>query len=348
MSRSIYFPPEWAPQSGIQLTWPHMNTDWNYMLEEAVSCFINLAHEILKRQDLMIICNSKAGVKYRLKEGDNWKGKLTLIEIPSNDTWNRDHGGISVFIDGQPHVYDFSFNGWGLKFAADKDNQINRRLFEKGMFKPEVKWVNKKDFILEGGAIETDGKGTLMTTTECLMSPNRNPHLTKDEIEKYIKKTFGIDRVLWVDHGFLMGDDTDSHIDTLARFCDEHTIAYVKCEDETDKHYEELLKMEEQLKSFTDFEGNPYRLIPLPMATPAFDNSNVRLPATYANFLIMNDAVLMPTYNKTEKDNLAMEQLKLAFPNREIVGVDCSPLIKQHGSLHCVTMQFPEGYFFNE
>lgn len=345
MSHSIYFPPEWAPQSGIQITWPHMNTDWSYMLEEAVNCFVNIAHEILKRENLLIICNSEAGVRYRLKEADNWKGKLTVVEVPTNDTWNRDHGAISVFIDGKPYLYDFTFNGWGLKFRASKDNQINRILRDKKAFNSDVTWVNKKDFVLEGGAIETDGKGTLLTTSQCLLSPNRNPHMSKTEIEEYLTNAFGLERILWLDYGFLIGDDTDSHVDTLARFCDEHTIAYVKCEDSNDKHYTELLKMEEQLKSFKDYQGKPYKLIPLPMAAPVFDDSNQRLPATYANFLIMNDVVLMPIYNKVDKDNLAIEQLKLAFPDKEVVGVNCSALIKQHGSLHCVTMQFPEGYF---
>lgn len=344
MNHSIYFPPEWAHQSAIQITWPHMNTDWGYMLEESVACFANIAHEILKRQDLIIICNSQAGVRYRLGDETAWKGKLTLVEIPTNDTWNRDHGGISVFIDGNPCIYDFMFNGWGLKFAAAKDNQINRRLFEKKAFNPAVKWIDKKNFVLEGGAIETDGKGTLLTTSQCLLSPNRNSYLSKEEVEAYLKDVFGLDRVLWLDYGYLIGDDTDSHIDTLARFCDEHTIAYVKCDDPNDKHYTELLKMEEQLKEFKDYKGKPYKLIPLPMAAPAFDNSNERLPATYANFLIMNDTVLMPVYGKKEKDNQAIEQLKPAFPDKEIVGVNCSALIKQHGSLHCVTMQFPEGF----
>lgn len=345
MKRSIYFPPEWAPQSGVQIAWPHMHTDWNYMLEEVIGCFINLAHEILKRENLMIICNSEAGIKYRLKKRDDWKGELFLVEIPTNDTWNRDFGGISVFIDGKPYLYDFTFNGWGLKFGANEDNQINRRLKEKEAFNPEVQWVNKKGFVLEGGALETDGKGTLLTTSQCLLSPNRNAYLSKEEVEQVLKDSFGLDRVLWLDHGYLAGDDTDSHIDTLARFCNEHTIAYVKCDDQDDEHYEELAKMEEELKAFTDYQGKPYKLIPLPMAKAVFDDSNDRLPATYANFLIMNNAVLMPTYDNPELDQLAIEQLKLAFPEREIVGVDCTSLIKQHGSLHCVTMQFPEGYF---
>lgn len=345
MNKSIYLPAEWAKQSAIQLTWPHMHTDWAYMLEEATNCFIQIANEILKRQDLVVVCHSEASIKYQLGESSDWKGKLTLVEVPCNDTWTRDHGGISVMKGGKSYLYDFTFNGWGMKFPADLDNLINRRLFAKGIFNQQINYVNKKDFVLEGGAIESDGKGTLLTTSECLLSPNRNAYLDKNGIEEYLKKSFGLNRVLWLDYGYLEGDDTDSHIDTLARFCDEHTIAYVKCENEEDEHYEALKKMEEQLKTFVDYEGKPYNLIALPMADAVYDEDNERLPATYANFLIMNDAVLVPTYNNKKVDDMAIKQLQKAFPSREIVGVNCSALIRQHGSLHCVTMQFPEGYF---
>lgn len=341
MAQSILFPAEWYPQNAIQLTWPHEDTDWGYMLEEVTTCFVNLAHEIMNRQKLIVVCRDADTVRYELREYDDLFHNLTLVELPSNDTWARDHGGISIIRNGQRQICDFTFNGWGLKFAANYDNQINRRLFEKNIFSKDVYLFNKKDFVLEGGAIESDGKGTLLTTSECLLSPNRNPYLSKDGIEEYLIRSFGLNRVLWLDHGYLAGDDTDSHIDTLARFCDEHTIAYVKCEDAQDEHYEALTKMEEQLKSFVDFEDNPYDLVPLPMAKAVFDEDGSRLPATYANFLIMNDVILMPFYNDTETDELARQQLQKAFPKREVVGVECSALIKQHGSLHCVTMQYP-------
>lgn len=341
MAQSILFPAEWYPQNAIQLTWPHEDTDWGYMLEEVTTCFVNLAHEIMKRQKLIVVCRDADTVRYELREYDDLFHNLTLVELPSNDTWARDHGGISIIRNGQRQICDFTFNGWGLKFAANYDNQINRRLFEKNIFSKDVYLFNKKDFVLEGGAIESDGKGTLLTTSECLLSPNRNPYLSKDGIEEYLIRSFGLNRVLWLDHGYLAGDDTDSHIDTLARFCDEHTIAYVKCEDAQDEHYEALNKMEEQLKLFVDFEDNPYDLVPLPMAKAVFDEDGSRLPATYANFLIMNDVILMPFYNDTETDEHARQQLQKAFPKREVVGVECSALIKQHGSLHCVTMQYP-------
>lgn len=340
----IFFPPEWYPQSAIQLTWPHPDTDWDYMLEEVTACYVNIAVEILKRQKLIVVCHNAETVKYELKEHKDLYPNLTLVELPTNDTWARDHSGISVINNGKKQVYDFTFNGWGLKFASNYDNQISRGLFKNGIFKSDVELINKKDFALEGGALESDGKGTLLTTSECLLSANRNSFMSKDEIEKYLKEVFGLNKILWIDYGYLSGDDTDSHIDTLARYCDEHTIVYVKCENKKDEHYEALAKMEEQLKTFTDYQGNPYKLISLPMAKAVYDEDNERLPATYANFLIMNNVVLLPFYNDQERDTEAKEKLEIAFPRREIIGIDCSSLIRQHGSLHCITMQYPDNF----
>lgn len=344
MDKEILFPAEWHPQSGVQLTFPHPDSDWGYMIEEVTTCFAHLSREILKRGNLMIVCHDVEQVQKWLQPLPPSPYKLKLVQLPSNDTWARDHGGISVWVDCRPVVYDFTFNGWGLKFAADADNRITHRLFhETDVFCSEVERRNLKNFILEGGALETDGKGTLLTTSKCLLSPNRNDTLSKGEIEDVLKAHFGLHRVLWLEHGYLAGDDTDSHIDTLARFCNEHTIAYVRCEDRNDEHYKELQAMERQLSTFSDYQGNPYRLIPLPMAPVVVENGE-RLPATYANFLIMNTAVLVPTYDCVELDNQALNAIQEAFPSREVVGVPCSALIKQHGSLHCVTMQYPEGF----
>lgn len=343
-NQKYFLPAEWYPQSAIQLTWPHNDTDWHYMLDEITRCYVEIAQAILRYQKLIVVCKEANLVKGALGEEFAASANLTLVELPSNDTWARDHGAISVFgEDGKKYLLDFTFNGWGMKFAANHDNQINRGLFANMVFGSDVAYINKKDFVLEGGGVESDGEGTLLTTSECLLSPNRNSHLTKQEIEQYLLNTFGMKRVLWLDYGYLAGDDTDSHIDTLARYCDAHTIAYLKCQDKADEHYSALAKMEEQLKTFVDFEAKPYNLIPIPMADEViFDGC--RLPATYANFLIMNEVVLLPFYN-TEKDKLAEEQLQKAFPTKKIIGIDCSAIIKQHGSLHCITMQYPEGFF---
>ena len=330
------FPAEWAPQQFVQLTWPHADTDWAYMLDEVQACFKNIAREIAKRQRLVIVAPDIDDVRRQIAYSVNMDN-VTLVEMPSNDTWARDHGGITIFEDGKPVVLDFQFNGWGLKFAADKDNLITERLHRAGHLFGELR--SCRNFVFEGGSIESDGEGTLLTTSECLLSPNRNATMTRSDIEAYLLDTLGAKQLLWLDHGYLAGDDTDSHIDTLARLCPDNTILYVKCEDESDEHYEALRNMEEQLKTFRTLDGKPYRLIALPMAHPAYEEDE-RIPATYANYLVINGAVLVPTY-ATELDAIALAQVQQAFPQHEIVGIDCQALIRQHGSLHCVTMQYP-------
>ena len=337
--RASHLPAEWHMQSGIQLTWPHAGTDWAYMLAEVQECFINIAREIAKRELLLIVTPEPEEVKKQIAATVNMNN-VRFLECATNDTWARDHGAITMIDTGTPSLLDFTFNGWGLKFASDKDNQITRRAVEAEILKG--RYMNRLGFVLEGGSIESDGLGTLLTTSECLLSPNRNGQLNKVEIEDYLRSTFHLERVLWLDYGYLAGDDTDSHIDTLARFCSPDTIAYVQCRDVNDEHYEELHRMEEQLKTFQTLAGEPYKLLALPMADK-IEVEGERLPATYANFLIMNNAVLYPTYNQPENDMRAQEVLQKAFPEHEIVGVDCRALIKQHGSLHCVTMQYPMG-----
>ena len=330
-------PAEWATQDFVQLTWPHADTDWAYMLEEVTECFVNIAREIVKRQQLLIVCVNAEEVETFFSEDE--LQRISFAEMPTNDTWARDHGGITVYEDGKAVVYDFTFNGWGMKFAANHDNQITRKLYQSGIFEA-FGYRNCMDFVLEGGSIESDGEGTILTTSECLLSDNRN-NSSREVVEQKLKDYFGAEQILWLDHGYLAGDDTDSHVDTLARLCPNNTIAYVKCDDETDEHYEALKKMEEELQSFSTLgiKGS-YNLIPLPKADAVYDEDGERLPATYANFLIINGAVLLPVYN-SEKDAIAIAQMQKAFPKHEIVPIDCNALIKQHGSLHCVTMQHP-------
>ena len=339
--RGSFLPAEWEPQSGIQLTWPHKDTDWAYMLDVVQGCFINLAREIALRERLLIVTPHPEEVE-SLLQGKVNKDNIRFIQCPTNDTWARDHGAITRIDENGPTLIDFKFNGWGLKFAADKDNLITRCLVKTGALKGN--YENRLNFALEGGSIENDGCGTLLTTSECLLSPNRNGEMNRTDIEAYLRTVFHLKQILWLDYGYLAGDDTDSHIDTLARLCPQDTIVYVQCTDENDEHYNALKQMEEQLKTFRTLSGKPYRLLPLPMADAVIEEEEEeRLPATYANFLIMNDAVLYPTYNQPANDLLAKEVLQTAFQGYEIIGIDCRALIKQHGSLHCVTMQYPTG-----
>ena len=340
MENTIILPAEWYPQSAVQLTWPHVDTDWAPILDEVVPCFVAIAKEVIKREKLLIVCSDAEAVRAQLGGVD--ESRILFREMETNDTWARDHGGISLFDQGQPVIYDFVFNGWGMKFAANKDNLITRNLAAQHTFAADIPVINMQPFVLEGGSIESDGAGTLLTTVECLASVNRNEYLQKEELEAYLKEVFGVQRILWLENGYLAGDDTDSHVDTLARFCRVDTIAYVQCTDETDEHFEELQAMEQELQAFRQMNGEPYRLVPLPMADPV-EWEGERLPATYANFLIMNGAVLVPFYD-SPKDEEARKVLQQVFPEREVIGINCLPLIKQHGSLRCVTMQYPEGF----
>ncbi len=342
----MFLPAEWAPQSAVQLTWPHADTDWADILGEAEDCYIRMAREIALREPLLIVTPEPQHVQTLLQNALPAEAmkNITMMECPTDDTWARDHGFITLKnSDGSFRLLDFRFNGWGQKFAASRDNKICRRMMQQAeQIGLHGTYECHLDFVLEGGSIESDGEGTILTTTECLMASNRNEPLTQEQIETELKCRLHAERILWLDHGYLAGDDTDSHIDTLARLCPDNTIAYVQCTDTTDEHYTELHLMEEQLRTFRTADGRPYRLVPLPMAAAEYDSDGQRLPATYANFLIMNGAVLMPTYGHVELDALAAEQLQKAFPQHEIVSVNCRVLIEQHGSLHCCTMQFPE------
>lgn len=296
-------PAEWEPQSMIQLTWPHRGTDWAPMLDEIVSVYVEMAREIAKREPLLIVIPDKNDLPQEVQE----MGNVTIVECPTNDTWARDHGFISLVADDskEPNalLLDFCFNGWGEKFIADKDNAINRHLWESlggvgGSYIPHL------DFVLEGGSIESDGKGTIYTTRCCLMAPHRNQPLTQQQIEEKLKEYLFAERVVWLDDEPLPGDDTDGHIDTLARILPDGS------------------------------------LLRLPLPDPIIEDGE-QLPATYANYLILNGAVLVPTYGQPEHDEEAMRIIGSAFPDREIIGIDSRPIIRQHGSIHCCTMQFP-------
>lgn len=334
------FATEWDNQDGILIAWPHAGTDWAYMLDEVTACYVEMARAILEDDErLVIVAPDADDVKASLGQDVDWQ-RISIIELPTNDTWVRDYGPIAVFKDGRTVLTDFTFNAWGMKFAADCDNLVTSRLQARGVFKAPL--VNYRDLVLEGGSIETDGNGTVLTTTCCLTAPNRNDALSREQLEQELLDRLGCVKMLWLDHGTLSGDDTDGHIDTLARFAPDGVILYCGCDTPEDEHYEPLMKMEEDLKQMTDAEGNHYHLIKLPLPDAMYDEIS-RLPATYANFLVMNHQVLVPVYGQPENDVKACELIGQAFPGRKIKGIDCQPLICQHGSLHCATMQLPEG-----
>ena len=339
-------PAEWEHQSMVQLTWPHEDTDWAPILPEITAVYEEMAREISKREHLLIVASK--GVQPPTLSAY----RLTLN---TNDTWARDHGFITVEetsdLSHQPSelkLLDFCFNGWGEKFEAGLDNAINRKLYEQGLVKGE--YEDHLDFVLEGGSIESDGCGTIFTTKCCLLAPHRNQPLTQAEIEERLKLWLGAERIVWLEHGSLIGDDTDGHIDTLVRICPNDTLLYTG----GDADHPDLYEMEKELQALRTLDGKPYRLLKLPLPRPIYDDSEAegqalagfpcekgfRLPATYVNYLIINGAVLVPTYQQPDLDAEALCTIQQAFPDREILGIDCCAVIKQHGSLHCCTMQY--------
>lgn len=331
-------PAEWEPTGAVLVAWPHPDTDWNHMLDDIRATYGNLITELSKITHVIVAGPEAPSPDYF--GADACKENIEWFETDTNDTWTRDYGPIGVENpDGSFSAVDFRFDGWGLKFAANLDNGVNRRLSEGGIIAAPL--INKLSFTLEGGSIETDGKGLLLTTSECLLSPNRNGAATRDDIEHFLRDTLGFTTILWLDHGALEGDDTDSHIDTLARLLPPgDTIAYTGCHDPSDSNYEALTAMTEQLKTLRRPDGKPFNLVELPQPEAVYDpDDGIRLPATYANFLIVNHTVLMPVYNQPLQDTTALMTMAAVMPDYHIVPVDCSALIRQHGSLHCATMQ---------
>ncbi|MYL22784.1 agmatine deiminase [Halomonas alkaliantarctica] len=336
--------PEWHPQDAVLLTWPRPEGDWAPLLSRIEATLERIVLASVRYQRVLISAPDRATQARLIKTFAAYgvaPHLLCILVAASDDTWTRDHGPISVAdAEGALRLLDYTFTGWGGKFPAAQDNQLNGRLKEAGAWACPV---IPRDMVLEGGGIETDGLGTLITTEACLLNPNRNAELSRHDIEAALKEDLGIERVLWLKNGHLEGDDTDSHIDTLARFCAPDTIAYVRCDNPADPHFPALKAMEEELKAFRQSNGEPYRLIPLPWPEPAHDpEDGHRLPATYANFLIINDAVLVPSY-ADPADVVALNALALAFPEHTLIPIDCTSVIRQHGSLHCLTMQLPRG-----
>ena len=320
-----YLPAEWHTQEAIQLTWPHSGTDWADTLEEVTQCYINIAREISLREKLWIVTPQPQRVRALLESELPGKAlaNIEYFRIDSNDTWARDHAFITLLReDGARELLDFRFNAWGGKFEACLDNQINREFYQQNFIHNQEKniYIDHLDFELEGGSIESDGEGTILTTAQCNLNANRRSSQedAEAEVAKELCQRLQAERVLWLHHGGLERDDTDAHIDTLARFAPNNTIVYGEGSEE----------MLEELKSFRTMASEPYRLI--------------AVPPYYANFLIMNGAILLPFYEDETENQRAKEALQLAFPDREVIGIDCRILLTQNGSLHCCTMQYPK------
>lgn len=329
------------------LTWPHDQGDWAPVLAEVAPVFERLALEIARRETLLINCPSPASaqdLRATLVAAGAPAQNLVFAVVASNDTWARDHGPITVLDSGQPKLLDFQFNGWGNKYPATADNAITRELVQRGVLAAAA--VESLDLVLEGGSIESDGAGTLLTTACCLLNPQRNPELSRQQLEQRLCSLLGAERVLWLEHGELEGDDTDGHIDMLARFCPADTIVYQNCTESGYSAYHQLQCMQKELTQLRSTAGQPYQLVPLPWPQARYASDGKRLPASYANFLVINGAVLVPAYDDPADDDAA-QQLERCFPERDIIQIPAAVLIQQYGSLHCLTMQFPRGVEFH-
>lgn len=349
-NKQTILPAEWYPQRFVQLTWPHEATDWAPYLEEITATMTEMADAITRYEDLVIASQYPEATRKALQTrlSKEQMARVRIVECETNDTWARDHGGITLLennevTESQNHkiakYLDFRFNGWGEKFEAAKDNLITRELHKTGIIEGEL--IDNDDFVLEGGSIESDGEGTIFTTSQCLMAPHRNQPLTQEEVEEELKKRLHAERIVWLNHGNLIGDDTDGHIDTIVRVCPDNTLLYVKSTDESDEQHEDFVALEDELLALRTKDGKPYTLGALPMPHACYYDDE-RLPATYANFLVINGAVLVPTYDQPRLDMEACDVIAKAFPDRDIIPIDSQVIIRQHGSIHCLTMQYPD------
>ncbi len=343
MKSSFYLPPEWNQQRAILINWPHRLIEWWDPVREAANqTYLAIVKAVALTQSVVIICydiEQRNEIQQFLTQSDVNMPRVRFFIIPSDDVWTRDYGPITLSNGQETKILNFQFNGWGNKYPAERDNQILAQLYDQDFF-PQSQ-LTSIDFVLEGGSIEVDGEGTLLTTTECLLSQQRNPNFNQSQIESLLKEHLQVKQVLWLEHGHIAGDDTDGHIDTLARFINSETICYIQSRDPTDENYLSLKAMEKQLRDFKNCRGLPYHLVPLPTPSPIFSIvDNRRLPATYANFLITNQVILLPFYDDPQ-DDIAQNMLESCFPDRQVIGIPSRSLIENYGSVHCITMQIP-------
>lgn len=337
-------PAEWEPCQAVLLTWPHQYMDWHDMVE-IEHCYIEIVRTILSTSSVFIVCldiTHQQHITRVLQQSASQLHKCHFFYAKSNDCWIRDYGPISVWENvDTPLMLNFIFDGWGGKYSAKQDNAITDKLATQHCFATTK--IIPIDFQLEGGSIESDGQNTLLVTSSCLLNPNRGRARKKEKINQDFKKWFGIERVLWLDHGALKGDDTDGHIDMLTRFANTTTLLYVQSTSKKDVNYDALQAMESTIKTWRQRDNKPYCLIPLPspdISYSKYDTSRI-LPQTYTNFLIINDLVLVPQYQNTQ-DKEAIDTIQYAFPHLRVVGLDSAALIEQGGSVHCMTMNIPK------
>jgi agmatine/peptidylarginine deiminase len=330
---------EWRPQSAVLLVWPHESTDWQPYLQSVIAVYVQLAEHISQYEKVLLVCQDQHHedqIQQHLQHSKFQSNNITFLQIKTNDTWVRDCGPLISRHHHKHIAHDFQFNAWGQPLAFDLDNQLTTNLIKTKAIAVEQM---AHSLVLEGGNIESNNH-CLMLNQRCLLDPNRNTKLAVEDIEQTLINTFAAAKILWITEGLLAGDDTGGHIDTLARFTSENTICYVQSNNHNHQSYQSLSNMAKQLGNLTDQHNQPFTLIPLPMPQAIF-HQGMELPASYANFLIINQAVLVPVF-QDQQDDVACQRLAEAFPERSIIPVDARPLILQGGGIHCATMQIPE------
>jgi agmatine/peptidylarginine deiminase len=334
-----FLPPEWAPQAATLLIWPRAGGDWSEQLAPARDAMAAMAATLATRQKVILIAADSECRGSIAAHPDLADPAPQIVELPNNDVWVRDTGPITVFADhGRRRFLDFHFDGWGGRYPSVDDDALAARLHACGALGAGE--LIRHDWVLEGGAVESDGTGTLLTTERCLLHGRRNPGLDRKALEKRLAETLGTRRILWLSEGYLEGDDTDGHIDTLARFAAPDHIVHQGCDNPADEHHRPLAAMAQELSTLRTSGGRPYRLTALPLPTPQYDDDGRRLPAGYANFLLANGMLLAPAYDDPA-DAKAHAALANCFPDRGLIAIDCRALIRQNGALHCAAMQIP-------
>ena len=334
-------PAEWEPHEATWLSWPHKETSWPGKFEPVPAIFAELTKRLTESELVRINVADEdfaERVRVELRQANVDLRRVTFHYNPTNDAWCRDHGPIYVTrtVNGKRTraINDWGNNAWGNKYPPyDLDDIVPTRIaheFNEPLFTPDI--------VMEGGSLDVNGKGTLLTTESCLLNPNRNPHLTKVQIEQYLRDYLGVTNILWLGDG-IVGDDTDGHIDDLTRFVSADTIVTVIEEDPDDENYQPLKENYERLRTMRDQDGKPFRLVTMPMPGAMYFEDQ-RLPASYANFYIANKSVIVPTYRHAN-DVRALETLQTLFPDRKVIGIDCTDLIWGLGAIHCVTQQQP-------
>lgn len=331
-------PAEWEEHQGILLSWPHNQETWPQVQDQVFKLYFKMMDALLYSEEVYLLVPHQELVPliHNVMGQHEFFDRLKILVKKTNDAWARDYGPMTIIENGKRLALDFGFNMWGGKYPPwDHDNEVPKYMSEILGIPSE-----KKEIVLEGGSIDCNGEGVLLTSKSCLLNPNRNPSMTQNDIEVYLTKSFGLRKILWLEEG-IIGDDTDGHIDDMTRFVAKDHIVTVREANDHDENFSILEKNYQELLAMTDADGNPFKVTSMPMPSPVFDLQGNRLPASYANFLIANKVILLPQF-EDEKDHLACEIMASCFPERRVVPIPCRELIVGLGALHCISMQIPK------